>query len=69
MEHKEPLQSSKGHRAGQLDESFQQSDKPKADSPATTGTNNQDEDAADPERTGSATSKGFDNDQQGIGDA
>jgi len=66
MENKEQLQSSKGHRPGLLDEKFQQSDKEKANSPATAGVNNRDEDAADPERAACGTSKGFDSDQQGI---
>lgn len=66
MENKEPLQSSKGHEPGLLPEDFQQSDKPKADSPATAGIANRDEDAADPERAAQGGSKGFENDQQGI---
>jgi hypothetical protein len=66
MENNEPLQSSKGHNPGSLDESYQQADKPKAESPATTGVDNQDEDAADPERTASGTSKGFDRDQEAV---
>ena len=60
------LQSSKGHKEGLLDESMQQSDKPVADSPATTGVNNRDEDAADPQMASKDTSKGFDRDQQEL---
>lgn len=62
----ENLQHSKGHRSGLLDEKHQSADKPKADSPATAGINNRDEDAADPERAASETSKGFDRDQQEL---
>ena len=67
MEDKQPLQNSKGHRPGIRDEHQQEADKPKADSPATAGINNIDEDAADPERTTSGeTSKGFDRDQEAV---
>jgi hypothetical protein len=66
MENKESLQSSKGHDPGSLDEKYQQSDKPTADSPATAGIGNRDEDAADPKRAAEGTSKGFDSDQQAI---
>lgn len=66
MENDDQLHSSKGHREGLLDEKLQQSDKPKADSPATAGINNRDEDAADPDKANRETAKGFDSDQQGI---
>ena len=66
MENEDVLQSSKGHRPGSLDENMQQSDKPKADSPATAGIENRDEDAADPEMAAKDTSKGFDRDQQEL---
>ena len=66
MKDKKPLQSSKGHRPGILDEHHQQADKPKAESSATAGVNNRDEDAADAERTTGETSKGFDRDQQAV---
>ena len=66
MENEDVLQSSKGHRPGSLDKKMQQSDKPKADSPATAGIENRDEDAADPEMAAKDTSKGFDRDQQEL---
>jgi hypothetical protein len=59
-------QNSKGHDPGSRDEKQQQADKPMADSPATAGVNNRDEDAADPERAGQGTSKGFDRDQEEL---
>ena len=65
-ESKNPLQSSKGHKSGLLDEKFQQGDKPKASSLATAGIKNRDEDAADPEFAKKGTSKGFDRDQQEL---
>jgi hypothetical protein len=66
MENNEPLQSSKGHNPGSPDENHQKADKPKADSPATAGIGNRDEDAADPEKAEQETSKGFDRDQQAL---
>jgi len=66
MKDKKPLQSSKGHRPGILDEHQQQAHKQKADSSATAGVNNRDEDASDPERTSGETSKGFDRDQEAV---
>jgi hypothetical protein len=60
------LQSSKGHNPGSPDENQQQADKPQADSPATAGVNNRDEDAADPNLAEQETSKGFDRDQQEL---
>jgi hypothetical protein len=62
----EHLQDSKGHRPELPDEKRQSADKPKADSPATAGIDNRDEDAADPEKAASETSKGFDRDQQKL---
>jgi len=49
MSTEDSLQSSKGHNPRSLDEGQQQADKPIANSLATAGVNNQDEDAADPE--------------------
>jgi hypothetical protein len=66
MNTNESLQSSKGHNPGSRDELQQQAPKPKADSPATSGTDNQDEDAADPEMAANDTSKSFDRDQEAI---
>lgn len=66
MNTNEDLQNSKGHDPGSRDESQQQADKPKADSPATAGVNNRDEDAADPEFAARDTSKGFDRDQEQL---
>lgn len=66
MKNNEPLQSSKGHNPGSLDESYQQAEKPMADSPATAGVNNRDEDAADPDKANRETSKGFDRDQETL---
>lgn len=66
MENDEQLESSKGHNPGTPNESHQQADKPKADSPATAGIDNRDEDAADPEKASEETSKGFDSDQQAL---
>jgi hypothetical protein len=63
MNKDDALQSSKGHNPGSRDESQQQADKPKADSAATAGVNNRDEDAADPELADQGTSKSFDRDQ------
>ena len=62
----ETFHSSKGHDPGSLDEQQQQADKPKADSPATAGVNNRDEDAADPEMATRDTSKGFDRDEDEL---
>ena len=62
----ETFHSSKGHDPGSLDEKQQQADKPKADSPATAGVNNRDEDAADPEMAATDTSKGFDGEQEEL---
>lgn len=66
MNNEDELQSSKGHNPGSPDEMQQQADKPKADSPATAGINNRDEDAADPELASQETSKGFDRDQEEL---
>jgi len=66
MENNEDLQSSKGHNPGSLDEHKQQADKPTAESPATAGIENRDEDAADPAKAEEETSKGFDRDQVAI---
>jgi hypothetical protein len=66
MNKENSLQSSKGHNPGSRDETQQQADKPQADSPATAGENNRDEDAADPNRVENETSKGFDRDQQEL---
>ena len=62
----ESLQSSKGHNPGSRDELQQQQDKPKADSPATAGVDNRDEDAADPDAAANGTSKSFDRDQEAL---
>ena len=60
------LQSSKGHNPGTPDETHQEAEKPKADSPATAGIDNRDEDAADPELAEAETSKSFDRDQEEL---
>jgi hypothetical protein len=60
------LHSSDGHNPGSRDEHMQQSQKPKADSSATAGLANQDEDAADPKKAAQETSKGFDRDQSEL---
>jgi hypothetical protein len=63
---KEQLGNSEGHRPGLLNEEFQSAEKPTADSPATAGIGNRDEDAADPGRAATETSKGFDRDQEEL---
>lgn len=60
------LRNSEGHRPGSRSEEKQAADKPMADSPATAGVGNRDEDAADPELTATDTSKGFDRDQEEL---
>ena len=60
------LRNSEGHRPGSRSEEEQAADKPMADSPATAGLGNRDEDAADPELAASDTSKGFDRDQEEL---
>ena len=62
----EAPQSSAGHNLGSLDETQQQAPKPKADSPATAGIANRDEDAADPNLAQEETSKSFDRDQEEL---
>lgn len=59
------LGNSEGHNPGTRSEE-QQAAKPMADSPATAGVGNRDEDAADPELAATDTSKGFDRDQQEL---
>jgi hypothetical protein len=61
-----PLHSSEGHNPGSRDEHLQQSEKPKADSPATAGLAHKDEDAADPKLANQETSKGFDRDKEEL---
>jgi len=63
---KESLQSSAGHNPGSIDEKKQQSDKRKANSPASSGVNNRDEDAADPTTAKHENSKSFDRDQEQL---
>lgn len=65
-QNKEQLRNSEGHRPGLRSEEEQAAGKPMADSPATAGVGNRDEDAADPEFAASGTSKGFDRDQQEL---
>lgn len=60
------LENSEGHNPGTRSEEEQASDKPMADSPATAGVGNRDEDAADSELAETDTSKGFDRDQQEL---
>lgn len=61
-----PLANSEGHRPGLRSEQEQEAEKPLADSPATAGVGNRDEDAADPDLAESSTSKSFDRDQQEL---
>ncbi|RZK38142.1 MAG: hypothetical protein EOO90_23265 [Pedobacter sp.] len=60
------LKNSEGHRPGLLDEKFQASSKPRAESSATAGIGNRDEEAADPRLASTETSKGFDRDQEEL---